>query len=379
MSSNKKSPSRPIDKAEWLLLTSVQHAERRERILGSVVPRSAQYNPFDNYSPHWNDPILDERMTVDNKQVSKKKVLQDTTEKLWMSKDKPTGQAGATRLDNPAAYDTPVQLNDILAGRIAAKTKGMRAAVTDLFNSLIRKDVVEDVNIESGSVRRYTIDNPAGKVRDNLMPCEPWKEQLQKLFDNTSQQKSRFMLVTGILICENLKVRWKRNAESNYEAGMKVNGNAVLPAFHHLPNPELAGYLDSRFEFDQRKSTAENVFATCKHDVIFAVRYNELSLTFEKRADAKEPNSFMKFVFRPAKPGTIRNATLGEVVLGTGITAYAHASEDMEERNDGGNDEGEQDGVDWFYGHPAPHSESEAVDQNNAVTSARVHRSADLT
>lgn len=359
MAPSDSSHAKPSDKAEWLLLKSVENVILRKNVLGAVVPKSSQYDPFDNYSPHWDDPSLDNEMTVGTDRLTKKTVLRNMVNKLW--------------IPNSAGEDTAVQLNDILTGKIAAKTRTMQGAITELFNVFLKKSEVEEVSIESGSVKRYRIDNPGGKLRDNLVPCTPWKEQLQKLYDSTAQRKSPFMLVTGIMVCESLKIRWKRDANSNTEAGAKVSGNAVLAAFGQAPNPELAKYLDSKFEFDQERSTSENVFATCNHDVILSIRYNYLNLTFEKNPDAKEPIWPIRLVTKSTKAGTIKGANLGEVVLGTGIMSYASAaskqnneSEELEEHQ-----EKEEEGVDWFYSGPAPDVDNETHEQNDEPAGPR--------
>lgn len=376
MASDKKAPTKPSDKAEWLILNSVESAGRRKHILGSVVPNTAQYNPFDNYSPHWADSDLDREITVDGKQVVKKIMLRDTMQKLWNS----NLDYGSTGQDKSTGEDPAVQLNDILTGKIAAKTKGMRAAITDLFNLFIRKQEAEDVTIESGSVRRYKIDNPGAKVGDTLTPCAPWKEQLQKLFDRTTpkQQKSPFFLVTGVLICENLKVRWERSKNSDLDTTAKVDGNAVLAA-NGPPNPELAKHLDTNFNFNQEKSTDQYVFATCKHDVIFAVRYNYLNLSFEKKPEAKEPNVLVRLLLRPAKAGTIKSAMMGEVFMGKGIMSYATTTA-TENKEDGKDTEGEdEDDSDWFYSRPVRGPGYGLGDQNDDAASMLVHQSGSAT
>lgn len=380
----KKSPTKPSDKAEWLILNSVENAERRKHILGSVVPNNAQYNPFDNYSPHWDDEDLDQKIK-DSEEMTKRKLLQSTMQRLWSSNfdheaDESTGKEQSTSQAKSTAEDSAVQLNDILTGRVAAKTKGMRTAITDLFDLFIKKRDAEDVTIESGAVKRYTIDNPGAKVGDSLVPCAPWKEQLQKLFNRTTakQQKSPFFIVTGVLICENLKVCWKRNASSNTETTSKVDGNAILAALHQPPNPELAKSLDIRFNFDQERSTKEHVFATCKHDVIFALRYNYLNLSFEK---AKEPNFITRFMGgRSVKPGTIQNAMMGEVFLGTGIESYAAATttENQEDREDGEGEEDDDDS-DWFYRRPVQDSRNGLEDQSDDASGELTHQNGSAT
>ena len=380
MAPNQKSPTKPSNAAEWLILNAVEHAERRKHILGSVVPKTAQYNPFDDYSPHWADEELNVEMKIGDKSVTKKKVLRDTIDKLWTAKldygdDEPTEQHGSTGPQSPSREDTAVQLNDILTGKIAAKKKGMQTAITSLFNLFILKHELEEVQIESGSVKRYKIDNPGGKLRDTLLPCVPWKQQLQKLFDS-KPPNSPFLLVTGILICENLKVRWMRNTASELDADVKLDGNALLAALHQPPNPELAKYLDGKFVFDQNKSTKESIFATCKHDVIFAVRYHYLNFTFDRDPNAKEPNIIWKFLSRPAKAGTIKSAKMGEVVLGWGIMSYASAYVKQNKENGKAIEEEEEEegSVDWFYSRPAPDLkngsedyEDDAVHQNGSA------------
>ena len=375
MAPEKKSPTNPSDKAEWLILNSIENAKSRKYILGSVVPNNAQYNPFDNYSPHWHDGDLDK--TIEGEKVTKRKLLESTMQKLWSSKfdygaDEPTGNEHSTSQDNSTAEDSAVRLNDILTGRVAAKTKGMRGAITELFNLYIKKQDVEHVTIESGSVKRYTIDNPGAKVGDCLTPCVPWKEQLQKLFNRTTtkEQKSPFFIVTGVLICEDLKVRWKRDANSNTGTTSKVDGNAVLAVAGVPPNPKLPETLDTRFSFDQEKSTNEHVFATCKHDVIFALRYNYLNLTFEKAKD----NFFTRFMSKSVKPGTINNAKMGGVFLGTGIESYAAATT-TENQEHGEDVEGEdEDDSDWFYRRPVKDPGNRLEDQSDDASGELVHQ-----
>ena len=382
MAPEKKSPTNPSDKAEWLILNSVENAKSRKHILGSVVPKNAQYNPFDNYSPHWDDGDLDQKIQG-REEVTKRKLLQSTMQKLWSSNfdrglDESTGKEQSISQDKSTAEDSAVQLNDILTGRVAAKTKGMRAAITDLFDLFIKKKDAEDVTIESGSVKRYTIDNPGAKVEDCLIPCAPWKEQLQKLFNRTTakEQKSPFFIVTGVLICENLKVRWKRKANNNTETTSKVDGNAILAAAHQPPNPELAKHVDIRFNFDQEKSTKEYVFATCKHDVIFALRYNYLNLSFEK---AKEPNLLTRFLVKSVKPGTIKSAMMGGVFLGTGIESYAAATT-TENQEDGEDVEGEdEDDSDWFYLRPKRDLGNRLGDQSDDASGEPAHQNGSAT
>ena len=59
----------------------------------------------------------------------------------------------------------------------------MPTTITKLFDMITLKDKLEGVAIESGSVKCYKIDNPGAKLQDTLLPCIPWKQQLQKLFD----------------------------------------------------------------------------------------------------------------------------------------------------------------------------------------------------
>ena len=386
MASDKKLSRRSCDKAEWLILNSVEHAGRRKHILGSVVPNTSQYNPFDNYSPHWADSDLDRAITVDGKQVVKKTLLRDTMQKLWNSnldygEDQSSGKDRSPVQDKSTGEDPAVQLNDIIAGKIAAKTNGMRAAITDLFDLFIKKHEAHDVMIESGSVKRYKIDNPGGKLGDILIPCVSWKEQLQKLFDRTTrqEQKSPFFLVTGVLICENLKVRWTRNTDSNKRATAKVDGEAILAASHQPPNPDLARHLDTEFNFDQERSTDQHVFATCKHDVIFAVRYHYLNLSFEKEPAAKEPNIFARFMGRTAKPGTIKNAMIGEVVLGMGIMSYATATTTKNKEDGKEVERGDEDDSEWFYRRPVRGLGTGLGDQSENTSSELVHQNGSVT
>jgi hypothetical protein len=364
MAPRKRSPAKPSDKAEWLILNSADSAERRKHLLGAVVPKLFQYNPFDSYSPHWEDEDLDAKVKINKtgenqqgneKETEKRTILRDTMEKLWHS-----NRAYGERA--PKKEDTPVRLTDILTGKVGAKTREMRNHVTDIFNLYMRKEEVQEVEIEAGQVIRYKIDNSAAKLPDTLMRCGPWKEQLQKLFDRSDQRKSPYLLVTGILICKDLEVRWKRDTATNIDTKAKVDGNAVLAALHQPPNPELAKYLDSEFSFNQEKSTKENVFATCKQDIIFAVRYNYLTLTFEKAPEEKEPSFWSRVVLRQSRPGTIKSGKVGSVVLGKGIMSYASAvakenEADEEEGPDGTENqdlEEEEEKGDWFYSRPAP-------------------------
>ena len=380
MASDKNLPETPSNKAEWLILNSVESAERRKHILGSIVPKTAQYNPFDNYSPHWADEGLDREITVDGKQVIKKNLLRSTMQKLW-NPNLDYGEDQSASQDKSAGEDSAVQLNDILTGKIAAKTNGMRSAITHLFDMFIKRQDAEDVTIESGSVKRYKIDNPVAKVGDLLLPCVPWKEQLQKLFDRTApqQQKSPFFLVTGVLICENLKVRWRRDTNSNLKTITTVDANAILAALHQPPNPEFAEHLNTKFDFDQAKTTDQHVFATCKHEVIFAIRYHYLNLSFEKKPEAKEPTFFGRLVGRSARPGTIRSAMMGEVFMGMGIMSYATATT-TEKKGDGQDIEGEdEDDSDWFYRRPVRLTEYGIGDQSDDAPSELVHRDGSAT
>lgn len=109
------------------------------------------------------------------------------------------------------------------------------------------------------------------------------------------------------------------------DSSMAFDGNALLAALDQPPNPKLVKELDSKLASDQEKSRSEAIFATCKHDVIFAVRYHYLNLICERKPDVEDPNVFMRPFPRPPKAGTIKSAKMGEVVLGKGIMLDASA------------------------------------------------------
>lgn len=142
-------------------------------------------------------------MKIGDISVPKKKVLGDAIEKLWASQLDYEGEEPTVQ----SKEDTAVQFNDILTGKIAAQYQGMRTTITKLFDLTILKDKHEGVVIEYGSIKCYKIDEPDSKLHDILLPCVPWKQQLQKLFDSTIHQNSPFLFVTGILICKDLRVR----------------------------------------------------------------------------------------------------------------------------------------------------------------------------
>ena len=381
MAPKQRSPTKLHNAAEWLILNEVDHAGRRKQILGSVVPQLAKYSPFDSYSPYWADEDLNVEMETGDNSVSKKEVLRDAIEKLWASQVDYEGD----ELTDKSQEFTAVKFNDIVTGKIAAKTQGMRTTTSPLFGLIILKDKLEGELVEYRSIKCYKIDQPDLKLQDTLLPCVPWREQLQKLFDRTIQQRSPFLLVTGILVCEALMVRWTRKDATKLGSSMTVDGSTLLAALHQPPDPEIATELDNNFAFDQEKSTSESIVATYKHEVIFAVRYHYLDLVFERTPDAGEPNIFMKLLFNAPKAGTIKSAKTKEVVLGLGIprNAYAYVkqskkhgkdkkedeeddeNEDQEEEEDEDEDEEEFDNVDWSEIRPTPELEKDYEDQND--------------
>ena len=157
-----------------------------------------------------------------------------------------------------------MKFNDITTGNIAAKTQGMRTPTSPLFGLIILKDKLEGELVEYRSIKCYKIDKPNPKLQDTLLPCVPWKEQLQKLLDRMIQQKSPFLLVTGILVCENSMVRWTKKDATKLGSSTTVDGNTLLAALHQPPDPETATELDNQFAFDQENSTSESIVATFK-------------------------------------------------------------------------------------------------------------------
>ena len=95
-------------------------------------------------------------------------------------------------------------------------------------------------------------------------------------------------------------------------SSMALDGNALLAALNQPPNPKLAKELDSKLASDQEKSRSESIFATCKHDVIFAVRYHYFNLICERKPDVEDPNVFIRPFPRPVKAGTIKGAKMGK-------------------------------------------------------------------
>lgn len=126
------------------------------------------------------------------------------------------------------------------------------------------QDKLEGVAIESGSVKCCKLDNPGAKLQDTLLPCIPWKQQLQKFFDRTIQQDSPFLFFTGILICGDLKGRWGRKDASKLGSSMTLDGILLLAAFHQPSNPELAKELEANSRSTERRA---RVRVCCKKGI----------------------------------------------------------------------------------------------------------------
>lgn len=353
--SYKKTPARPNDQSQWLILDGVENAARKKHLLGSIVPKSALYT-LDNYRPHWDDGDLDslamQQQNVEGgKPRSKRDVLEETILKLW----KKSGDFG--KQEDEAGEELPVQLNDLLTGKTMATKRTSQASITKLVKAMTKMESTERVSIKSGSVKKYKIDNPVAKVQDNLFPCLPWKEQLQKLVDAAVKPKGTYMLITGIMVCEDLTITWDLTKDTQIEADAKLDGQLLLAAINAPLSADVAKYLDTYFEFKREVNNTQNVFATCKQDVILAIRYNYLNLEYEK-----ETSSFLSKLIRNSKKGAIKNVKLGEPFCGTGINSYAsttvpHQSKEEEE--------------DWFYTNPALDNDKE--DQSNVQLNAHAN------
>lgn len=118
----------------------------------------------------------------------------------------------------------------------------------------------------------------------------------------------------------------------------------LLAALGIPPDDAIAKHLDAKFDFASAKVEGEQILATCKDSVIFAVRYNSLNLEYDK-PEKKEsgPSKLWRIITRAPKSGKITKVTLGEGFVGRGINAFAGTADPQVE-------EGLEDNI--FYRRP---------------------------
>ncbi|KAE8454231.1 hypothetical protein EG329_005156 [Mollisiaceae sp. DMI_Dod_QoI] len=243
-----------------------QNVERKSRILGCVIPSASCTNPFDTYAPYWDDPRWE-------KDKANFKELEDAIDFFWQPSKKDGGKAEG------------VELMNVIASRGANQEDEGKSQATKMLKAHASRVLNKDVVIEAGKAFEYTIDNPNRAVATRLDVCKPWREELQRLYDDDPRDDSKrtFYLVTGVYTCKDMKVDW--STDKITKAGFKAElpGEALAAAATGgAPVPDgVAKALDSNAEYEHSRTTETETSARIKEEIIFALRYHNLDLKFE--------------------------------------------------------------------------------------------------
>ena len=286
---------------------------RQNQILGCIVPSKYSTNPFDGRRPYWKDPKWE-----NSDSVAALKSLQETLDFFW----------------EPA--ENGIALTDVIAHRgLESATEGS-VKVTQALVGYANGRSKQGSDILAGEARLYKIDNADGAVKKRLAVCKPWLNELQEAYNDDDRKAAdkRFYIVTGIYTCKDMLVGFTKEKSSGAGGAVGVPGKVVAEALAPGVVPSRAAeLLDVKVGVDKSNGSDMDVSAKIPDEIIFAIRYHTLDITFED-AERKPPSGLARLKFwgksEPHPSTTIKSVSLGKLIRGPGgINAYGSAEDDM--------------------------------------------------
>lgn len=243
------------DLGSYQVLESPQTAERKRRILGSVIPSDCFTTPFDTYAPYFDDPRWDS-------DKEGKKQLESTIDFFW----KPSTAKG----------ENSVKLKNVINTQADKKQDDGHFQLTQVMQAFFNKDKKRSFKFDAVEAEEYTIDNPGRAVAQRLSPCEPWMTDLQELYKKDKRKDPSYYIVTGVYTCKNTTVSWDQDDSVKKGAKGKVDGGAgaIVP-------PSAAKVLDSEIDYQGTRGKTERASRQFSDEIIIALRYHVLHLNTE--------------------------------------------------------------------------------------------------
>ena len=262
----------------YQILEIPEPVARNKHLLGSVVPTDSYTTPLSRYAPYHDLPRWE---TKDGKKA--KKDLDNNLNSLWKASSK-------KGIDN-------VPLHQLFSDKGSSNSDDASVKVTEVLKAFFNKNGERNFKIEGGETQQYNIDNPGSALEERLCKCEPWLNEVQRLYekDNRKNKDRKYLIVTGVWACKNTVVSWeednssKKGLESKVPVDKIVSGAAASQGV--LVPPNVVEPLNSEVKKDQSRGQHGRARATLPEDTIFAVRYHLLKLNLEPTENTKEQKS----------------------------------------------------------------------------------------
>ena len=218
----------------------------------------------------------------------------------------------------PDISDEGVPINDLSEFLDSVTDSKVKLNLDHILYGHGLKNNSRNTKMTAAIATRYVMNNVENKF-NTLMRDKKYRKQVLELFDGSEGKP--LALVTGVMTCEDMRVRSDRRAEHEVGADLRV------PVGEAMGGPSLA---DPEAGFDYLKAYGNATESKIKVEVVFALAYDEIL-----------PNQYAKKKgwrkFLPKKQEI--NPVVGGKIPGTGPGLYLGASSDDDEKTDDGGEE----------------------------------------
>ena len=277
-----------------------------EHILGSVVSSANYTIPLRDYAPYYDSPQWETE-----KGKKEKEILDKNMKRFW---EKPADS---------------VPLSNLLSSRDTTSSDKVKFKLTEILKAYFNEGKHQNFTIENGKTVQYHIDNVGAAVSQRLSKCQPWKDEVQKLYDRDIRKvhDRQYLIVAGVWVCETAEVSWNEDATSKKELESTFPTAYVVSPATGVPLPPKA--IDLEGEGDRSREQHQRGGAEIRKPAIFAVSYHVLDLILEE--PVKKSSSFIpKLKFKKTNSDLsnpkIKGVSLGKALRGGphSIGSYGH-------------------------------------------------------
>ena len=267
------------DAGLYQILEIPEPVARVKHLLGSVVPTDSYTAPLSSrYAPYYDSPLWE---TEEGKK--KKESLDHNLNSLWnASKEK--------------GIDT-VPLHNFLSAQGTSNSDDASVKVTEVLKAFFNKSRKKNFKIENGDTEQYNIDNPGRALEDRLCVCDPWLDEVRRLYEQDTRKEKdlKYLIVTGVWVCKNTKISWDEDTSSKKGVESKFPGDKIASAAAAsqglIVPTDAAEALNLEGKYDRSHGQHARAHKTLTEATIFAVRYHLLKLNLEPTESTKEQKS----------------------------------------------------------------------------------------
>lgn len=314
MASRTRVKPRDPSEARFLLLDGAVATSKIDTMLGTVVRDPTR--PRSHMRPNLTDPSITE---------TEKTALELLLKSLYERED-------------------CITMYDIETMKDYTSNRQVRTKFSDLLTLYGKRVTKKDITVTAGIARRYEFDGPGTAIGDKLLKNSTYKKQLEKMIGELRRAGQPDMnrgevalpMITGILTCEQLSVKWNndKSTAAGFAGKVPVGKLAGNPA-EAIPGAPSA---DVSIEIDSENSTSQTTFATIKGEVIFAIAYDQLviELKHEKPLPGLWTRLWNAIIFHSLheSPDLVADAWLGGQISGPGFNVMMSDDSSDDERID---------------------------------------------